>query len=123
MFTGRASGLLTGLVNRFIVRRNPEAATQLARIDWHSLSWSFLTSWAGGSCEISPGVDIGRADWQPVLVPETARQREAEGIDNIYGDRHSLRVWLLETKGIVRIFAAVEVSNGVWLIFRPKGCL
>lgn len=123
MFTGRASGLLTGFVRRFIARRNPDTSTQLAHIDWHSLSWNFLTSWTGGSYEISPGFDIGRADWHPVLAPETDRQREAEGIDNLYGDRHSLRIWFLETRGSIRIFAAVEVSNGVWLIFRPKGFL
>lgn len=101
---------------------NP-AAGQLEQIDWPALSWTFLTSWAGGACEIAPGLDIGRLDWHPVIDPESGRQRRVEGIDRVYGDRHLLPVWSLAARGSVGLFAAEEVSNGVWVVFMPGTAL
>lgn len=107
---------------RLCCRRKPldPTVSQLEQIDWPALSWAFLTSWAGGECEISPGLDIVRLDWRPVIDPESGQQRQAEGIDCVYGDRHVLRVWHLTARGSISLFAAEEISNGVWVIFVPE---
>lgn len=96
------------------------ALSQLEQIDWSALSWIFLTSWTGGTCEIASGLDIGQLDWHPVIDPESRQQRRADGIDGVYGNRHILRVWHLATGGSIGLFAAEEVSNGVWVVFVPK---
>lgn len=113
---------LLKILCRICCARKPLAprASQLEPVDWPALSWVFVTSWSGGACEIASGFDIGRLDWHPVIDPESGQQREAEGIDGVYGDRHSLRVWRLTERGSACLFAAEEVSNGVWVIFVPK---
>ncbi|HLG84679.1 MAG TPA: hypothetical protein VKY22_27050 [Bradyrhizobium sp.] len=100
--------------------RKPQAEARLAGIDWPALDWKFAASWAGERREISPGLDLGRDDWRKVIDPETDSQREIEGIDPVYGKLHHLSVWYLARGDDIGIFAADEVSNGVWLVFVPK---
>jgi len=101
-------------------QRRPDAEVRLAGIDWAAMEWKFETSWAGERREISPGFDLDDRDWRAAIDPETGRQREIEGIDPAYGRRLRMRVWYLVRGPDFRIFAADEVSNGVWLVFVPE---
>lgn len=100
--------------------QEPQPALRLAGVDWPALSWKFATSWAGERREISPGFDIGGDDWREVIDPDNGRQRVVEGVDPVYGTRLRLRLWYIERAGDIRIFAAGEVGNGMWLVFVPK---
>lgn len=102
-------------------QRKPDAETQLAGTDWPELNWIFLTSWAGGERrEISPGFDLDADDWRAIIDPDTGRQREIEALDPVYGTRRSLSLWYLSHGDNIGIFAADEVSNGMWIIFIPE---
>lgn len=102
--------------------RKPDVETRLAGIGWPTLSWTFLTSWAGGERrEISPGFDLGRDDWRPIVDPDTGRQRKIEARDPLHGIRRCLGIWYLSHGDDIWIFAADEVSNGVWIVFVPEG--
>ena len=101
-------------------KRKPDREARLAAIDWPKLNWLFLTSWAGERWEIAPGVDLGADDWLAIIDPETGRQREIKALDPAYGTRRSLSLWYLSHGENICIFAADEVSNGIWIIFVPK---
>jgi len=112
---------LLGLCRR---QRKPDAETQLAGIDWPKLNWIFLTSWAGGERRvISPGFDLGADDWRAIIDPGSGRQREIEALDPLYGTRRCLSLWYLSHGENICIFAADEVSNGMWIIFVPEAAV
>lgn len=100
--------------------RRPDAATRLAAIDWPALDWTFATSWGGERREIAPGFDLGHEDWNEVRDGATGAPREIDAVDPAYGNKLRLRIYYIEKHGAIRIFAAGEVSNGVWLIFIPN---
>jgi hypothetical protein len=102
------------------IRPKPEPDRRLADIDWPELDWKFETTWAGERREISPGFELGGGDWRPIIDPETGSPREIEVVDPLYGRRLRLRLSYILRGGEIVLFAADEVSNGVWLVFVPK---
>jgi hypothetical protein len=95
----------------------PTLEERLAAIDWATLRWRFLHSWVNEHREIAPGCDIREETWQAVIDPATDRQRWFEAVDPTYGN--TLRMWVscIPREDRVNLFAATEVSNGVYLLF------
>lgn len=112
--------MFANIVGYFRGRPKPTLEERLAAIDWAALRWRFLHSWVNEHCEIAPGCDIREEKWQAVIDPATGRTRLIEGVEELYGRTHQVFVWCIPREDSLNLFAATEVSNGVYILFVPE---
>jgi hypothetical protein len=111
------------LLSRWLpVPKNESAvAPQPFVLDWNSLTWVFLTAVSEGErVEIAPGINVWDHPWHGVPDPRTGETRLVAVVEPRYHQTHSFHVYEVRADGRRVVYAADELSNGIFGFFLPK---